>query len=156
MTGFRIRLWSVLYRMPHERNQPLLPLKSVLLGKIVTSKLAVSSTTDTSLKNKIFVEVFLPEGMSMMLYESRRSCSLLFLQCALKQLPWENLTDKFYQYLNNFAEAIFFLRVLADRKLSTQRSTERTCLSLPSQSALKKLLWQRLPDKFYQYLEQFT
>ena len=42
----------------------------------ITNKLAVSSTTDTSLKNKMFV-VFLIEDMSMPLYKSRRSCSLL-------------------------------------------------------------------------------
>ena len=33
-------------------------LKSYLLGTIATNKLAVSSTTDTSFKNKIFLEVF--------------------------------------------------------------------------------------------------
>ena len=39
--------------------------------------LAVSSTTVTSLKNRIFVDVFLIEDVSMLLYESRSSCSLL-------------------------------------------------------------------------------
>ena len=41
-----------------------------------TNKLAVSSTTETSLENRIFA-VFLIEDMSMLLYESRWSCSLL-------------------------------------------------------------------------------
>ena len=43
-----------------------------------TNKLAVSSATETSLENRIFV-VFLIEDMSMLLYESRWSCSLLLL-----------------------------------------------------------------------------
>ena len=59
-------------------NKPLFPLKSALLGKIITNKLAVSSTTETSVKNKIFVYLFLIEDVSMLLYESS----------ALKQLPW--------------------------------------------------------------------
>ena len=53
-------------------------LKSFLLGTIATNKLAVSSTTETSVKNKIFVYLFLIEDVSMLLYESS----------ALKQLPW--------------------------------------------------------------------
>ena len=63
--------------MLHERNDPLLPLKSALLPKTTTNKLAVSSATDTSLKKKIFIDDFLIEDMSILLYESRRSCSLL-------------------------------------------------------------------------------
>ena len=52
-------------------------LKSFLLGTIATNKLAVSSTTDTSFKNKILVDVLLIEDTIMLLYERRRSCSLL-------------------------------------------------------------------------------
>ena len=38
---------------------------------------------DTSLNNKIFVDAFLIEDMSMVLYESKRSCSLLLSYSAL-------------------------------------------------------------------------
>ena len=41
----------------------MLPIKSVLLDKIVTNKLAVRNTTDTLFKNKIFHDVFLIEDM---------------------------------------------------------------------------------------------
>ena len=97
MTGFQIHVWSVLYRILHKRNQPLLPLKSVLLGKIVTNELAVNSTTATSFKNKILVDVFLMEDRSMLLYERRRRFSSLVSQSAQ-----ESHTDKFYQVLKQF------------------------------------------------------
>ena len=56
--------------MLHKGNKPLLLVKNgllQLLGYIITNKLAVNSTMDTSLKNKIFVDVFLVENMSMLL-----------------------------------------------------------------------------------------
>ena len=62
--------------MPLERFVQNAPRKELAIAPF-THKLAVSSTMDTSLKNKIFVDVFLIEDMSMLLYESRRSCSLL-------------------------------------------------------------------------------
>ena len=57
----------------------------------MTNKLAVSSTTDTLLKNQIFVDVFLVEDYE---YNALRKES---------QLLRESLTDKLYQYLKQFA-----------------------------------------------------
>ena len=57
----------------------------------MTNKLAVSSTTDTLLKNQIFVDVFLVEDYE---YNALQKES---------QLLWESLTDKLYQYLKQFA-----------------------------------------------------
>ena len=57
----------------------------------MTNKLAVSSTTDTLLKNQIFVDVFLVEDHE---YNALRKES---------QLLRESLTDKLYQYLKQFA-----------------------------------------------------
>ena len=60
------------------QNVPRKELAIVAVKKyfaFITNKLAVSSTTDISLKNKIFVDVFLIEDMSMLHYESRSSCS---------------------------------------------------------------------------------
>ena len=70
-------------------------------------------------KNGIFVEVFLIQDMSMLLYEKRRSCLLLLLQSALKKLLWESLPDKFYQYLEQFNLALHFYRLVADGMLCT-------------------------------------
>ena len=50
--------------MLHKMNWPLLLYLSVwqkLVGKTVTNKLEVSSTTGTSLKTQIFIDVFLIE-----------------------------------------------------------------------------------------------
>ena len=58
------------------RKELAIALVKKCFAFITNNKLAVSSTTDTSLKNKMFV-VFLIEDMSMPFYESRRSCSLL-------------------------------------------------------------------------------
>ena len=70
--------------MPSERFVQNAPRKELAIATVKKCfawqnyhKLAVSSTTDTSLKNKISVDGFLIEAMSMLLYESRRSCSLL-------------------------------------------------------------------------------
>ena len=65
---------------PFVRNAPRKELAIAPVKKcfaFTNNKLAVSSTTVTSLKNRIFVDVFLIEDMSMLLYESRSSCSLL-------------------------------------------------------------------------------
>ena len=61
--------------------------------------------------------------MSMLLCE--RSCLLLLSQSALNQLLWESISYKFYQYLKQFASALFFDQILADRTLSLQHSKER-------------------------------
>ena len=60
-----------------QKDLAIARLKSFLLGTIATNKLAVSSTTETSFKNKILVDVLLIEDTIMLLYERRRSCSLL-------------------------------------------------------------------------------
>ena len=69
---------------PLERFVQNAPRKELAIAPVkkcfafTTNKLAVSSTTETSLENRIFA-VFLIEDMSMLLYESRWSCSLLLL-----------------------------------------------------------------------------
>ena len=63
--------------MLHERNQPLLLWLSVqqqLLGRTITNKLAVNSTTDTLFKLKFLLTFSRQKSMSMLLNE--RSCSL--------------------------------------------------------------------------------
>ena len=64
MTGFQIRLWSVFYNVPR-KELAIAPVKKCFA--FTTNKLAVSSTTETSLENRIFVDVFLIEDMSMLL-----------------------------------------------------------------------------------------
>ena len=68
---------------PLERFIQNAPRKELAIASVkkcfafTTDKLAVSSTTETSLENRIFDDAYLIEDMSMLLYESRRSCSLL-------------------------------------------------------------------------------
>ena len=64
--------------MLHDRNQPLLLWLSVsqqLLGRTITNKLPVSSTTDTLFKLNFLLTFSRQKSMSMLPYE--RSCSLL-------------------------------------------------------------------------------
>ena len=70
MTGFQILFQRTFVKNAPQKEQAVAPSENgllQLLGYIITNKLAVNSTMDTSLKNKIFVDVFLVENMSMLL-----------------------------------------------------------------------------------------
>ena len=59
----------------------------------------------------------------MMLYE--RSCSLLLSLSVLKQLRRESLTERFYQYLEQFTWILHFCQIFADGRLCISSSTKR-------------------------------
>ena len=75
---------------------PVVESLKTILDKSITNKLTVNSTTGTLLKNQIFVDVFLVEDYE---YNALRKES---------QLLWESFTDRLYQYLIQFAEALLF------------------------------------------------
>ena len=74
------------------------------------------------------------------------------LYCIRRALG-QALLIKFYQYLRPFAQTIFcgfFLLIEGHSALKKQ------LLIAPFVGCFKKTALGRLPDEFYQYLEQFT